>query len=81
VEVSLAVEDGQAVLQVHDDGRGFDPQAVGTASRGLAGMRFRLESCAGSLVLQARPGQGTRIFARVPHAPPDSRPGLLMDAA
>jgi signal transduction histidine kinase len=68
VDVRLRVTDGQAELSVADDGQGFDPARVGPQSRGLAGMRFRLESCAGSLRVDSLPGQGTRIGARVPAA-------------
>ncbi len=78
VRIGLQLEGGLAVLRVQDDGCGFDPTVVGAASRGIAGMRFRLESCAGSLEIQASRGHGTGIVARVPHAPPDSRPGMLM---
>jgi signal transduction histidine kinase len=39
-------------------------------ARGLAGMRFRLESCAGTLVITSRPGAGTTVTARMPLHPP-----------
>jgi signal transduction histidine kinase len=66
VAVSLRQEAGQALLEVRDDGAGFDIGQVPKRARGLAGMRFRVESCAGSLELQSRPGQGTQVVARVP---------------
>ncbi len=53
-------------LQVQDDGRGFDPKQVRAGSHGLAGMRFRLRSCGGELVLRSAPGQGTTIEATLP---------------
>jgi signal transduction histidine kinase len=56
----------RARLCVEDDGRGFDPKLVREGSHGLAGMRFRLRSCGGDLVLRAAPGQGTTIEATLP---------------
>lgn len=75
VDVRLARDgrdDGsdQAVLTVRDDGAGFEPATVPTRARGLAGMRFRMESCAGSLHIDSRPGAGTTVTARVPLRPP-----------
>ncbi len=79
VRISLRQVDDEAVLSIDDDGQGFDTRTVALHARGLAGMRFRLESCAGSLEVQSRPGQGTQVVARVPYLPPDSRPGLLLE--
>jgi signal transduction histidine kinase len=79
VRVSMQSEDGQAVLRIQDDGRGFDPASASEAGRGLAGMRFRLESCAGSLEVRAALGEGARLTARVPHVAPDGQPGLSLD--
>lgn len=62
VEVSLRVEDGQAVLGIADDGRG-GPIVPGN---GLSGMRERLQGAGGLLRIDSRPGRGTRIEAGVP---------------
>ena len=66
VRVLLQLAGEQAQLRVEDDGRGFDPRQVGKGSHGLAGMRFRLRSCGGDLVLRSAPGQGTTIEATLP---------------
>lgn len=58
-----------ARLCVKDDGRGFDPELVRDGSHGLAGMRFRLRSYGGDLVLHSAPGQGTTIEATLPVVP------------
>jgi len=59
--------DGACVrLQVQDNGCGFDPTQVRTGSHGLAGMRFRVRSCGGELVLRTAPGQGTTVEATLP---------------
>ena len=66
VRVQLQQVGERALLSVQDDGRGFDPGLVGTGGHGLAGMRFRLRSYGGDLVLRAAAGQGTTIEATLP---------------
>ncbi|MFN2589421.1 MAG: sensor histidine kinase, partial [Actinomycetota bacterium] len=59
-------------IEVADDGRGFDPQAMPALARrghvGLASMRERAELCGGTLSIWSRPGAGTRIRIRLPLA-------------
>lgn len=55
-----------AQLRVQDNGCGFDPRHVREDSHGLTGMRFRIRSCGGDLVLRSRPGLGTTIEATLP---------------
>lgn len=64
--VAVAAEGGEVVLTVDDDGRG----GTLVAGNGLDGMRQRLEALGGSLRLEARPGRGTRVQARLPLARP-----------
>lgn len=66
VQVTLAAEGDRARLQVHDDGVGFDPSLVPRRARGLAGMRFRVQSGGGTLVLDSAPGRGTAVTAWLP---------------
>lgn len=66
VQVRLQRTGDRARLRVHDNGRGFDPAQVREGSHGLAGMRFRMRSCGGDLVLRSAPGQGTAIEASLP---------------
>ncbi|MCC9075647.1 sensor histidine kinase [Litorilinea aerophila] len=50
------------VLEVEDDGRGFDPQQVASGNHfGLAGMRERAELVGGTLQIAGQPGQGTTV--------------------
>ena len=65
VTVSVAQENGFAVVQVVDDGvGGADPQR-GT---GLRGLMDRIEALDGTLSVYSRPGAGTRIRAEIPYA-------------
>lgn len=66
VQVLLAAVGGMAVVQVQDDGHGFDPKVARPGHHGLAGMRIRMESHAGSLLIDSAPGRGTRIRAELP---------------
>ena len=66
-EASFGMEGGDAVLRIVDDGRG----GAIVPGNGLAGMRERLEGLHGSLRVDAGPGRGTRVEARVPLAAND----------
>ena len=66
VNVALQRDGDRARIEVRDDGRGFDPQAVGGTAHGLMGMRYRVESQGGSMQVRSRPGAGTTIEAWLP---------------
>ncbi|MGA0610923.1 CHASE3 domain-containing protein [Caldimonas sp. KR1-144] len=66
VEVSLEAADGRVVVRVTDDGRGFDTAGLRSGGHGLAGMRFRMRSAGGAMVLSSAPGRGTVIEATLP---------------
>src|SRR5262249_27343234 len=60
VTVRLAHEAGRLVLEVEDQGAGFDAEAVHAGSRtgGLSGMRERAELLGGRWSVQTGPGAG-----------------------
>lgn len=66
VEVQLQAQGGELLLQVADDGQGFDTRAPRVARHGLAGMRHRVEALGGQFELHSAPGQGTQVRARLP---------------
>ena len=68
VRVRSSIEDGSIVMVVADNGRGFDPTAIGTGGFGLRGMRERTDLISGSLSLDSRPGDGARVTVRIPAA-------------
>jgi len=74
--ISLGLDDGFAVLEIVDNGRGFDPNApVQAGHHGLDNLRDRAAAMAGVLVIDSEPGVGTRIIVRVPLEPaPEARP-------
>jgi signal transduction histidine kinase len=65
VRVSLCRVSGQYVLQVRDDGQGFDPEAA-RLNLGLVGVRERVLALRGELAVSSAPGRGTSIEVRFP---------------
>ena len=61
-------------VTVADSGRGFDPDAL-SSGLGLTGMRARVVSIGGHLVIASTPGIGTRLTATFPAASLDMRDG------
>jgi signal transduction histidine kinase len=61
VEVSLARSDGQLLLKISDDGRGFDEAQVDQERFGLQGMYERAEMIGGQLDVKSKVGQGTVV--------------------
>jgi signal transduction histidine kinase len=55
-------------IGVEDDGRGFDPEDVGEAHRGLGllGMRERVALLDGRVAFESASGEGTRVKVRLP---------------
>lgn len=67
--VALRIEAGDCVVEVADDGRGFDPAAHRSddgGGVGLVGLRERALLLGGELVVASAPGQGTRLRLRFP---------------
>lgn len=62
--VEFAIEAGEAVLRIVDDGRG----GAISPGNGLAGMRERIEALGGRLRIDSRKGEGTRLEIRIPLA-------------
>jgi len=65
------MEQGMAVLEVEDDGVGFDVNAVSRAydkrsSLGMINLRERAELVNGILNLQSTPGKGTKVSVYLP---------------
>jgi PAS domain S-box-containing protein len=65
VEVGLRTDDQAILLEVCDDGRGFDPGSA-RAGIGLSAMRERVEELGGEIEVSSRPGEGTEVTVRVP---------------
>ena len=67
VSVTLSYMGDLVVLDVQDDGAGFDPELAGTTGAfGLAAMRERVEQLGGTLVVESMPGAGTTLAVEIP---------------
>jgi signal transduction histidine kinase/ligand-binding sensor domain-containing protein len=73
VQLSIVLSGRRLVVEVKDDGAGFDlPQTGGDArdgdlgGHGLASLRSRAEALGGRLTLDTAPGRGTTVRAEVP---------------
>jgi PAS domain S-box-containing protein len=67
VQVAVTATGQEIVLQVQDDGAGFDPAAPRRPhSLGLAGLRERAQLLNGKVRIHSQLGQGTRVEVRIP---------------
>lgn len=66
VTISLAQANDDWVLEVRDDGRGFDSTTVREKSFGLVGMRERALMLGGDISIASARGCGTSVAVRIP---------------
>jgi two-component system CheB/CheR fusion protein len=69
--IRLSEQDGLWVVEVADEGRGFDPTALEElppeeGGFGLRSLRYRLGLFGGRLEVDSQPGQGTRVIVTLP---------------
>ena len=62
--VRFHTEPGRLLVEVQDDGRGFDPAMV--KKSGLRGLEDRISALGGRVEVVSRPGQGTELRAVLP---------------
>lgn len=65
VSVELYERDGKRVLEVEDDGKGFDPDEK-VAGVGITGMRERAALISGTIRIDSEPGLGTHAIVEIP---------------
>lgn len=67
----LEFKETSVSITIEDDGQGFNPEDVSISREtgrglGLLGMKERAELMGGTLNIESGPGQGTRIFVKIP---------------
>lgn len=69
-KVTITAESGNVMVDVEDQGAGFDPSAQNDPPRregfGLLNIQERLTHLGGSCTIQSKPGKGTRITLSAP---------------
>ncbi|HWV89516.1 MAG TPA: ATP-binding protein, partial [Burkholderiales bacterium] len=66
VRLEVSATDEELILDVQDDGQGFELASARRGRWGMTTMRERAEAAGGQLHIASSPGEGTRIHARVP---------------
>ena len=73
VEVRLWTDVEAVLLEVTDDGCGFDPMVAQGGGVGIVVMRERVAELGGQIEVKSQPGEGTEVRVRVPVG--DGTPG------
>jgi two-component system nitrate/nitrite sensor histidine kinase NarX len=67
VDISCNLVGEELVMEIHDDGAGFNVEDVpGPSQHGLRGMRERAELIGAELQVVSQPDRGTAVVVRLP---------------
>jgi len=66
VRIMVRKTDNGLLLQVQDDGKGFDPRVCKNRAFGLSGIHERASLAGGRASIQSSPGKGSKVVLRVP---------------
>ncbi|TXK85593.1 sensor histidine kinase [Paenibacillus sp. N3.4] len=66
VRLTIYEREHQYVLQLQDDGQGFERSDIPSASHGLSTMRERAQKLGGEVEIDSKLGSGTRVRVRIP---------------
>lgn len=74
ISVRIGIDTASAMVEVFDDGRGFDSGRCADTPAycgfGLKDLRNRIQGVGGSIVLDSSPGKGARISVAIPNLEP-----------
>ena len=69
VEISLWSTEDRLLMEIHDNGRGFDMENMNLSiGHGLANMQTRAQAAGGDVDISSMPGEGTTVLTWVPRA-------------
>ena len=77
VLLSLSRQDSELILEIRDDGKGFDPAEALPGHLGLLSMQERAALLGGTCSIESAPAQGTRLRVCIP-TPHDGHMDLLV---
>lgn len=75
VNVRLQRDNGQIILKIRDDGKGFDLEPTSKKTLGLLGMKERTKMMGGVYHISGVPGEGTMVEVIVPAPEINIEPG------
>ena len=64
--LKIQIKSGWLVVEIVDDGQGFDPTKARTSGNGLLNFTNRMELIHGQAEIQSHPGQGTTVTLKTP---------------
>jgi signal transduction histidine kinase len=70
VDLALRRTADTVILEIRDDGVGFDPLGSFPGHLGLRSMRERVSHLGGIIQIESAPGKGTRLVAQIPSGKP-----------
>ena len=65
VTILLKRRKASTIMEVVDDGRGFDPETAGNGGMGLRIMQERVSKVDGKVIVKSAPGKGTKVIVTV----------------
>lgn len=65
VSISAIEREGEAVIEIHDNGIGFSPEDIHASQYGLRSMRERAESIGADFQVTSAPGTGTTVRLQI----------------
>ncbi|MGD9932909.1 MAG: GAF domain-containing protein [Dehalococcoidia bacterium] len=71
VDLYLGTVGGAIVLDLRDDGQGFDPGSEFPGHLGLKSMRERVDRVGGTIFIESQPGLGAHLRVEIPIEPGD----------
>ena len=69
IQLRIAIEANRLVVEIKDDGRGFNTSTARPGGHGLSNLKSRMELLQGRASIESQPGTGTTITLTTPLAP------------
>ncbi|OEF98477.1 GAF domain-containing sensor histidine kinase [Desulfuribacillus alkaliarsenatis] len=67
VKISVGRDENQLIVEISDDGVGFECKGSPEGHYGLSIMEERSSSIGGTIEIDSEPGEGTKVIVKIPH--------------